>query len=156
VQADGSVVAWGDDSQGQCDAPVGLSNVVALAGGGAHSLALKADGTVAAWGANFSGQCSVPSGLSNVIGLGAGEYSSLALLAGSIPVPQLLSPTRQGSQFSVLVQTLNRSSYALESKTSITDTNWSAVVTNSGNGALLQLSDPAATVSQKYYRIRQW
>jgi hypothetical protein len=156
VRADGSVVAWGDDSQGQCDAPVGLSNVVALAGGGAHSLALKADGTVAAWGANFSGQCSVPSGLSNVIGLGAGEYSSLALLAGSIPVPQLLSPTRQGSQFSVLVQTLNRKNYALEFNTSIATTNWSALSTNTGHGALQLLTDPAATASQRYYRMRQW
>ena len=48
----GTVAAWGDDSQGQCDVPGGLSNVVAVAGGGAHSLALRADGTVAAWGDN--------------------------------------------------------------------------------------------------------
>jgi hypothetical protein len=94
--------------------------------------------------------------LSNVVGLGAGEYNSLALLAGSIPVPQLLSPARQGSRFSVLVQTLNRKNYALEFNPSIAATNWSALSTNTGHGALQLLTDPAATASQRYYRMRQW
>ena len=113
-----------------------LRNVVAVAGGGAHSLALTADGTVAAWGANWNGQCNLPSGLGDVVGMGAGEYHSLALRAGTIPVPLLLSLARQGSRFSVLVQTLNRTSYALETNNSLATTNWSAVSTNTGNGAL--------------------
>src|SRR5262249_10645082 len=80
----------------------GLSNVIAVAAGEYHSLALRADGTVMAWGENEDGQlglgtttgpeeCSskyvcaktprkVP-GLSNVIAISAGYYSSLALLA---------------------------------------------------------------------------
>ena len=37
-------------AKGQSDVPAGLSNVVAVAAGGQHSLALKADGTVVAWG----------------------------------------------------------------------------------------------------------
>jgi hypothetical protein len=156
VQADGTVAAWGDDSQGQSDVPLGLTNVVAVSGGGAHSLALTADGTVVAWGANWNGQCNVPSGLGNIVGIGAGEDHSLALPAGSLPVPQLLGAARQGSQFSVLVQTLNRQSYALEFKDSVTATNWSAVATNAGNGALLQLIDPAATTPQRFYRMREW
>jgi hypothetical protein len=156
VRADGTVVAWGDNSRGQISVPVGLSNVVAVAGGGAHSLALNADGTVAAWGANWSGQCNMPSGLGNIVGLGAGEDHSLALPAGSFPVPQLLSPARQGSRFSVLVQTLNRQNYALEFKNSLTATNWNLAATNSGNGALRQLSDLTATTPQRYYRMRQW
>jgi hypothetical protein len=44
---------------------VGLSNVVALAGGGYHSLALKSDGTVIAWGNNAFGQTTIPAGLSS-------------------------------------------------------------------------------------------
>ena len=44
------VVAWGDDSDGQCDAPAGLTNAIDVAAGYNFSLALKADGTVAAWG----------------------------------------------------------------------------------------------------------
>jgi len=156
VQADGTVTAWGDNSQGQCAIPVGLTNVVAVAGGGAHTLALIADGTVAAWGANWSGQCSVPAGLGDVVGLGAGEYHSLALQAGTIPVPLLLHSTRQGGAFSALVQTLNRTSYALEFNDSLASPNWNAVSTNAGNGALEVLSDPAATSAQRFYRMRQW
>ena len=42
------------------------AQLVAVAGGGAHSLALKTDGTVAGWGNDYYGQRSAPSGLSNV------------------------------------------------------------------------------------------
>jgi hypothetical protein len=159
VRADGTVAAWGDDSDGQCDVPVGLSNVVAVAGGGAHSLALQANGTVAAWGDNFNGQCSLPSDLSDVVGIGAGEYHSLALLAGNVPVPQLLRPARQGSRFSALAQTLNRKNYALETNNSVATTDWSALSTNAGNGALLLLTDTTPTnaaAPRRFYRMRQW
>jgi len=67
-------------------------------------------------------------------------------------VPQLLSPARQGGRFSALVQTMNRISYALEFKSPITATNWSAITTNTGNGALRQLSDPVAPPSPRFYR----
>ena len=156
VRADGTVVAWGGNSQGQINVPLGLSNVVAVSGGGAHSLALCTDGTVAAWGANWNGQCNLPSDLNDVVGIGAGESHSVALPAGSFPVPQLLSPARQGGRFSALVQTLNRMSYALEFKSPVSDTNWTAVTTNTGNGAVQQLIDPAPATSQGYYRMRQW
>jgi alpha-tubulin suppressor-like RCC1 family protein len=56
-----------------------LTGVVAIAAGGAHSLALKSDGTVVAWGSNFSGQMRVPSGLSGVVAIAAGDAHSLAL-----------------------------------------------------------------------------
>jgi hypothetical protein len=39
----GTVVAWGWNNYGQCNVPAGLSNVVAVAAGGYHSLALKVD-----------------------------------------------------------------------------------------------------------------
>ncbi len=156
VRSDGTVVAWGDNAQGQSSVLVGLSDVVAVAGGGGHSLALRADGTVAAWGANWDGQCNPPFGLSDVVALGAGGYHSLALRAGDLPIPRLLNPARQGGQFSVVLQTLNRKQYALEFKDSMSATNWSSVVTNAGNGALRLLTDPAATAAQRFYRMRQW
>ena len=46
------IFAWGGNSDGQTTVPVGLSNVVAVASGNYHNLALRADGTVAAWGYN--------------------------------------------------------------------------------------------------------
>ena len=71
VRADGAVYSWGNNASGQLgdgSAPTdhatpvpvtGLgagSGVVAVAGGGSHSLALKSDGSVLAWGNNASGQ----------------------------------------------------------------------------------------------------
>ncbi|MCM8828510.1 MAG: hypothetical protein NC902_04400, partial [Candidatus Omnitrophica bacterium] len=59
LKGDGTVVAWGDNWDGQCYVPAGLTNVVAIAAGGAHTVALKGDGTVVAWGDNWYGQCDV-------------------------------------------------------------------------------------------------
>src|SRR6516164_5803877 len=41
LKADGTVLAWGDNSVGQLNVPAGLGNVIAVACGGWHSLALK-------------------------------------------------------------------------------------------------------------------
>jgi alpha-tubulin suppressor-like RCC1 family protein/GH25 family lysozyme M1 (1,4-beta-N-acetylmuramidase) len=80
---------YGTVVYGQADVPGGLSNVLAVAAGSYHSLALKGDGTVAAWGAGLTNsgltpnyaQALVPAGLSNVVALSAGGYHSLALKA---------------------------------------------------------------------------
>ena len=56
-----------------------LTNVLAIAGGGGHCLALKADGKVVAWGNNLSGETKVPAGLSNVVSIATAEHLSLAL-----------------------------------------------------------------------------
>ena len=73
VKDDGTVWAWGHNGSGQLGdgtvaanrvdpgrpipRPVsGITGIVAVAGGFAHSLALKRDGTVWAWGSNDSGQ----------------------------------------------------------------------------------------------------
>ena len=47
------VIAWGDNQEGQSTIPSGVSNVVAIAAGNSHSLALSADGRVVAWGRNY-------------------------------------------------------------------------------------------------------
>lgn len=73
--------AWGYNSYGQTNLPAGLTDVVAAAGGEAHSLALRPDGKVVAWGANYSGQTNVPYTLSNVVGIAASASHSLALKA---------------------------------------------------------------------------
>ncbi len=75
----GVVLAWGSNDQGQTNVPVGLSDVVAIAVGESHNLALKSDGTVVGWGANSSGQINFPFGLSGVVAIAAGQYHSLAL-----------------------------------------------------------------------------
>ena len=61
-------------------APGGLSNVVMIASGTSHSLALKGDGTVVGWGTNTTA-LQVPPGLSNVIAISTSSTLSLALLS---------------------------------------------------------------------------
>ena len=76
------VVAWGRNAEGQLEVPVGgMTDVVSLAGGYSHNLALKSDGTVVGWGDNRDGQCAVPVGLAGVIEVAAGYRHSLALKA---------------------------------------------------------------------------
>jgi hypothetical protein len=56
-----------------------LTNVVAIAAGYYHSVALLANGTVAAWGWDGFGQTDIPAGLANVTAIAAGEDNTLAL-----------------------------------------------------------------------------
>jgi hypothetical protein len=72
-------VAWGANDALQCVVPSNLTNVVAVAGGESHSLALRNDGTVAAWGFNFYGQSIVPSNLTSVVAIAGGGSYSMAL-----------------------------------------------------------------------------
>jgi outer membrane protein assembly factor BamB len=78
-RAEGVVVAWGQNNWGQTAVPEGLSNVVAMAAGSTHNLALKSDGTVVGWGAANFGKTTPPAGLSNVVAVAAGDSHSLAL-----------------------------------------------------------------------------
>ena len=79
LKADGTVVAWGDNSQNQLAVPADLTNVVAISAGRFHSLALKADGTVVAWGDPAISAIQVPPDLTNVIAVEAGGDHCLAL-----------------------------------------------------------------------------
>jgi sugar lactone lactonase YvrE len=156
LRADRTVAAWGDNSQGQCTIPSGLTNVAALAAGGAHSLALRANGTVAAWGLDWNGQCDLPSTLTNIVAVAGGETHTVVLFAGALPKPLLLHPARTATTFTALAQTLNRRTYVLESIANLAATNWNPVSTLPGNGALRLLTDPAATGSHRFYRLRQF
>lgn len=73
------VIAWGDNRDGQCNVPLNLRDVIAIAAGQNYSLALRSDGTVAAWGNNGSGQTNVPTNLTNAIAVAAGSHHALAL-----------------------------------------------------------------------------
>jgi trimeric autotransporter adhesin len=78
LERDGTVVAWGDNREGQTDVPAGLSNVVAVAAGVGHSLAVKSDGSLLGWGNRYS----VPDGLTNIaaVALGCKWYSQAVAL----------------------------------------------------------------------------
>ncbi len=73
------LVASGDNSFGQLNLPAAATNLVAIAAGAWHNLALRGDGQVLAWGHNYDGQCNVPASLRDAVAIAAGGYHSLAL-----------------------------------------------------------------------------
>lgn len=77
LRADGTVVCWGDNTEGQCTVPGGLNNIIAVAAGDNHSVALKNDGTIYAWGKNHKGQLDLKdqTGLKAKAIFAAGNYS---------------------------------------------------------------------------------
>jgi alpha-tubulin suppressor-like RCC1 family protein len=103
LKTDGTVLSWGRDGSGQLGddstlankvTPVAVadaSNIVAVAAGGNHSLALKSDGTLLSWGLDNSGQLgdgptntgkATPTAVldaTNIVAIAAGGNHSLAL-----------------------------------------------------------------------------
>jgi hypothetical protein len=51
LKTDGSIVAWGRNSEHQCDVPSPNGNFVTMAGSYYHSLGVKTDGSAVTWGA---------------------------------------------------------------------------------------------------------
>jgi alpha-tubulin suppressor-like RCC1 family protein len=73
------MAAWGRNNFNQTNTPPGLTNVVGVAGGASHSVALGNDGSVRAWGATSQNQTAVPPDLTNAIAIAAGANHTLAL-----------------------------------------------------------------------------
>src|SRR5262249_2802482 len=59
--------------------PAGLTNIVDIAAGYTHGLALRSNGAVVGWGDNSFGETQIPAALSNVVAVAAGNHISLAL-----------------------------------------------------------------------------
>jgi alpha-tubulin suppressor-like RCC1 family protein len=74
-----NVLAWGDNQLRQTEVASNATDVVAIACGQNHSLALRADGSVVAWGDDSSGQIDVPAAATNIVAVSGGQNHSLAL-----------------------------------------------------------------------------
>ena len=79
LKTDGTVVAVGSNSCGQCDVS-SWTDIVAVAAGSHHTVGLKADGTVVAVGDNERGQCAV-SGWRDIVAVAAGSFHTVGLKA---------------------------------------------------------------------------
>jgi alpha-tubulin suppressor-like RCC1 family protein len=127
LKSDGTVWACGYNDKGQLGNGTfditfsyvhqvsNLTNIVAIAAGSTHNLALKADGTVWAWGANSSGQLgngtndnsNIPvqvSGLTHVYAIAAGGNQSLAVVQSTptvTPTPALTPTSTSTSTLTV-------------------------------------------------------
>ena len=77
LKADGTVVAVGDNEDGQCDVS-GWTDIVAISAGDRHTVGLKSDGTLVAAGWNECGQCDV-SGWTDIVAISAGDYHTVGL-----------------------------------------------------------------------------
>ena len=79
LRSDGTVVATGNNSTGQCD--VGdWKDIVAVSVGLSHTVGLRSNGTVIAIGNNEDGQCNV-SNWKDIIAISAGESFTMGLRA---------------------------------------------------------------------------
>jgi hypothetical protein len=80
LRANGTVIGWGNNSSSQITVPSTATNVIAIAAGSLHSLALRADGTVIQWGTGLTSS-PVPTNLNNVVAISAALTHNLALRA---------------------------------------------------------------------------
>ena len=79
LKMDGTVVATGENEDGQCDVS-GWTDIVSVSAGRYHTVGLKADGTVVATGENEDGQCDV-SGWTDIVGVSVGYQHTIGLKA---------------------------------------------------------------------------
>ena len=79
LKSDGTVVAAGDNSSGECNVADWIG-IVAVSAGASHTVGLRSDGTVVAVGDNDYGQCDV-SGWRDIVAVSAGAGHTVGLKA---------------------------------------------------------------------------
>ena len=77
LKSDGTMVAVGENDDGQCGVSE-WADIVAVAAGYDHTVGLKSDGTVVAVGSNDSGQCDV-SEWTDIVAISAGRIHTVGL-----------------------------------------------------------------------------
>ena len=77
LKSDGTVVAVGDNDDGQCDVE-DWTDIVAVSAGSLHTVGLKSDGTVVAVGDNYDGRCDVE-GWTDIVAVSAGDWHTVGL-----------------------------------------------------------------------------
>ena len=77
LRSDGTVVAVGNNSFGQCGVS-GWTDIVSIAAGPFHTVGLKSNGTVVAVGWDNDGRCDV-SGWTDIVAIAAGENHTVGL-----------------------------------------------------------------------------
>lgn len=77
LKSNGTVVATGANSDGQCDVE-SWKDIVSITAGICHTIGLKSDGTVIAAGDNTKTQCNVES-WNDIISVAAGDYHTIGL-----------------------------------------------------------------------------
>ncbi len=84
---------------------------------------------------------------------GYGRLNAWAAVSQAAVPTLMFNPMRANNRFSVSVQTVACRTYALEYKTSLAHSAWTALPAISGNGTVQTLVDSAASNSQRFYRV---
>lgn len=150
LKNDGSVVSWGL----RRDAPNDLRHAIGISAGTSHVLARTSDGGVVAWGANFEGESSVPPGLPAIARVAAGGSHSLALRGAPDWTARPLHVRHHNGTCELSVHTRRGEAYFLEYQDALAGGPWRFVHGIAGHGGVRTLIDPAATVPQRFYRVR--
>jgi alpha-tubulin suppressor-like RCC1 family protein len=151
LKTDGTVTMWG-----RYPNPPALNNIVALAAGETHALALTSTKQVIAWGASQSGATAVPGSLTDPLVIAASwNYSAALQRTGGSPQNLLLiNPRRQNNVFYVSFSSQAGVNYTLEYKNVLTDSSWTSLSPVAGNGSSLTLSNGSALAPRRVYRVR--
>lgn len=128
------IMQAGSPFTGNANLPIGLSNVIAVAAGGSHVMALRPDGTVRVWLANANflfgfpqAATNVPASVTNVLAIAAGYDHCLALRSNGTVVAWgggNLDATNVPSGLSNVVGIAAGSSRSYAVKTDGTVTGW--------------------------------
>jgi len=146
LRADGTMFNWNSKSQSPTLSNV---NVVAIAAGGAHQLALQDDGTVLAWGVNTYGVTNVPAAATNIIAIAAGWSHNLALRADGTVIGWGLNTSGQATALSNAVNVVAIAAGGNQSLALLADgTVIGRIVTNTP-GASVIYGPPTGDISNK-------
>lgn len=75
-------------------------------------------------------------------------------LTNALPRPQIVSITQTGTIATVTVTTVVGLNYTLEYKVNVSDPTWTPLGSLPGTGSSQILTDPAATIPSRFYRVR--
>jgi alpha-tubulin suppressor-like RCC1 family protein len=105
VRRDGTLVVWGENSDGQCELPKRVGRIRRIAVGLEHGAAIRGDGSIVEWGRDIqNGGVSLPPNISDFTELAAGWWHFAAVRAdgsvvswgrGNTTVPEGLPPIAQ-------------------------------------------------------------
>jgi hypothetical protein len=124
-----------------------LTNVIAIAAGGDHTVALKSDGTVVAWGRNNYGQTNIPAELKGVTAIAAGSGHTVALIGTGLTTPFLRYTSSDPSAIRTNGFTLNLTleagrNFRLQFSTNLVD--WTDLTNITGTGIAFAFTDRSA------------
>ena len=72
----------------------------------------------------------------------------------NVPDPNIISITQNGANVTISFTTIAGPTYTLEYKTSFSDALWTTAGSAPGTGNTVSITDPAATATTRFYRVR--